>query len=199
MQQLYRYADFFVVNISSPNTPDLRKLQHGEELKVLLTTVRAEVQKQAQKYGEREKAVLVKIAPDLSEEELEQIVETTCSCHIDGMIATNTTLSREGLQDEHRTETGGMSGRPLRERATEVIRSLYRYTDGRMPIIGCGGVWNAQDAYEKIRAGASLVEIYTSLIYQGPDLLRQMQHDLLQRLHADGFNHIREAIGADHK
>lgn len=135
----------------------------------------------------------------MSEEELEQIVETTCSCHIDGMIATNTTLSREGLQDEHRTETGGMSGRPLRERATEVIRSLYRYTDGRMPIIGCGGVWNAQDAYEKIRAGASLVEIYTSLIYQGPDLLRQMQHDLLQRLHADGFNHIREAIGADHK
>lgn len=199
VKKLYRHADFFVINISSPNTPDLRKLQHGESLKQLLTIVKQEMKEQGKREGQHEKAILVKIAPDLNDEELEQIVHTTISCGMNGIICTNTTLSREGLNDPLRDEIGGMSGRPLRERSTEIVRRVYAQTGGKLPIIGCGGIWNAQDAYEKIRAGASLVELYTALIYQGPGLLRQIQQGLLQKLRSDGFSHISEAIGADHQ
>jgi dihydroorotate dehydrogenase len=193
---LYPYGDFFVVNISSPNTPDLRKLQHGAELRQLLDAVTQEMDVQKEKY-QRQLPILVKIAPDLVDEELEQVVETLSASRISGIIATNTTLSRDGLTHQNSRETGGMSGKPLAKRSTEVIRSIYKLTEGRMPIIGVGGIFTAEDAYEKIRAGASLVEIYTALIYSGPGVIREIISGLSQLLKRDGISHISEAVGID--
>jgi dihydroorotate dehydrogenase len=195
---LYPHADLFVVNISSPNTPDLRKLQHGSELKELLAAVKAEMEAQAAKSGQS-KAVLVKIAPDVTDAELEYMTEVIAASGVDGIIATNTTISRDGLAHDNARETGGLSGRPLRERSTEVIRSVYRQTGGKLPIIGVGGIFDSRDAYDKIRAGASLVEIYTALIYEGPEINRKIHAGLRELLRRDGFKHICEAVGADHR
>ncbi|WP_026263282.1 quinone-dependent dihydroorotate dehydrogenase [Paenibacillus sanguinis] len=195
---LYPYADFFVVNISSPNTPDLRKLQHGSELASLLAAVVRQMESEAKRHG-RAKAVLVKIAPDVSDDELEFMIDTIQSSGVSGLIATNTTLSRGGINHEHAKETGGLSGRPLAARSTEIISRVYRQTGGHLPIIGSGGIFTAEDAYEKIRAGASLVEIYTAMIYEGPEINRKLHRGLQELLRRDGFKHISEAIGASHR
>ncbi|MNJ35635.1 Dihydroorotate dehydrogenase [compost metagenome] len=195
---LYSYADFFVVNISSPNTPDLRNLQHGSELASLLEAVNIEMAKQAAQHGAK-KHVLVKIAPDVSKSELEYMVLTIMNSGVSGIIATNTTISRDGITHQHAQETGGLSGKPLKQRSTEVISHVYRLTSGKLPIIGSGGIFTAEDAYEKIRAGASLVEIYTALIYEGPEVNREVHRGLLDLLRRDGFSHISEAVGADHR
>jgi dihydroorotate dehydrogenase len=194
---LYDYGDFFVVNISSPNTPGLRNLQHGDELRRLLTAVNEENRLQSERRRDKRKPVLVKIAPDLSVDDLAFTIETIANSGVAGIIATNTTIDRAGLTSLHSGETGGLSGKPLRQRATEVIRSIYRLTEGKIPIIGCGGIFTAEDAYEKIRAGASLVEIYTALIYKGPELNRELYLGLQKLLRRDGFSHISEAVGAD--
>nr|WP_237691043.1 quinone-dependent dihydroorotate dehydrogenase [Paenibacillus caui] len=198
IQALYPEADFFVVNISSPNTPDLRNLQHGSELAVLLRQVVDEMRSQGEKYG-ASKAVLVKIAPDVTDEELEYMVDTISKSGVSGIIATNTTVSREGLRHPHAKETGGLSGKPLQERSTEIVRRVYRQTGGSLPIIGSGGIFNSEDAYRKIRAGASLVEIYTALIYEGPEINRKLYSGLKECMLRDGFKHISEAVGADHR
>lgn len=198
IQALYPEADFFVVNISSPNTPDLRNLQHGSELAELLGQVAGEMRSQNSRSG-TEKAVLVKIAPDVTDEELEYMVDTISKSGVSGIIATNTTISREGLQHPHARETGGLSGRPLEARSTEMIGRIYRQTGGRLPIIGSGGIFDSEDAYRKIRAGASLVEIYTALIYEGPEINRKLHQGLRICLQRDGFKHITEAVGADHR
>mgnify|MGYP001247133357 CR=1 FL=1 len=199
LRVLYPYGDFFVVNISSPNTPDLRKLQHGEQLRALLQAVREEIAAQAGKAGERPKPVVVKIAPDMTDAELEQTTELLMEGGISGIIATNTTLSRDGLTHPNRSQQGGLSGRPLGKRSTEVIRAIYRLTGGNLPIIGSGGIFDARDAYDKIRAGASLVEIYTSLIYRGPGVVRGITAELSELLARDGFRRIGDAVGADHR
>ena len=199
LKKLYAHGDFFVVNISSPNTPDLRKLQHGDELKALLDAVADEMRTQAKRHGGASKPILVKIAPDNDEEQLGYMAEAIRSCGMSGIIATNTTLSREGLTHEHARETGGLSGRPLTQRSTEIVRSLYRMTEGKLPIIGSGGIFTAQDAYDKIRAGASLVEVYTSLIYKGPGVVGEIARGLRELLRRDGFGRLIEAIGADHR
>ncbi|SDW53987.1 quinone-dependent dihydroorotate dehydrogenase [Paenibacillus sp. CF384] len=199
LQALYTYGDFFVVNISSPNTPDLRALQHGDELRLLLSTVMEEMAVQAKKNGGTRKAVLVKIAPDMTDEQLGYTVDTIKASGVNGIIATNTTISRDGLQHLNAKETGGLSGKPLKDRSTEVIREVYRQTGGKLPIIGSGGIFTAADAYDKIRAGASLVEIYTALIYRGPELLRELADGLKDALRRDGFKSIHEAVGADHR
>ncbi|MUG65541.1 dihydroorotate dehydrogenase (quinone) [Paenibacillus sp. 7541] len=198
IRTLYPYGDFFVVNISSPNTPDLRSLQHGSELASLLQAVMAEMERQAEKHGQS-KAVLVKIAPDVSDEELEFMVNTISASGVSGIIATNTTLSREGLTHGHAKETGGLSGKPLRDRSTDIVARIYKQTGGSLPIIGSGGIFTAEDAYRKIRAGASLVEIYTSLIYEGPEVNRKLHSGLRELLRRDGYSHISEAVGADHR
>jgi dihydroorotate dehydrogenase len=198
IRELYTYGDFFVVNISSPNTPDLRDLQHGEELRNLLSAVKKEMNTQAAKVGKKAKPVLVKIAPDMTNEQLELTVATIMESGVSGIIATNTTLSRTGLQHANAGEAGGLSGKPLRDRSTEVIRAVYRQTGGQLPIIGSGGIFTAQDAYDKIRAGASLVEIYTALIYKGPGVLRELTSGLKECLRKDGYRNIAEAVGADH-
>lgn len=194
---LYPYADFFIVNISSPNTPDLRRLQHGDELRKLLTAVTAELSRQG--GGGTPKPVFVKIAPDLGDEELEQTVDAISASGVSGLIATNTTLSRDGLSHANRSETGGLSGRPLTGRSTEIVRRVYAQTEGRLPIVGSGGIFTPEDAYAKIRAGASLVEIYTALIYKGPEINRQIHAGLSRLMHTDGFTHISQAVGADHR
>lgn len=198
IMELYPHADFFVVNISSPNTPDLRNLQHGSELSSLLKAVTEEMRAQAQRYGST-KAVLVKIAPDVSDMELEFMVNTIEQSGVSGIIATNTTISREGIKHKNAKETGGLSGKPLGERSTEIISRIYRQTGGKLPIIGSGGIFTAADAYGKIRAGASLVEIYTALIYEGPEVNRSLHRGLRELLRRDGFAHISEAVGADHR
>ena len=196
MTGLYAQGDFFVVNISSPNTPDLRKLQHGDDLEQLLTAVKNASAKLATEHGlQQPKSVLVKIAPDLTPDELESSVATAMRTNIDGIIATNTTLSREGLTHPNQKETGGLSGLPVKDRSTEVIRAIYRLTEGKMPIIGVGGIFTAEDAYEKILAGASMVEVYTGLIYEGPMINRNIQDGLLRFLARDGYANISEAIG----
>ncbi len=195
---LYEHADFFVVNISSPNTPDLRKLQHGDELAALLTAVIHRMAEEAERHG-KSKAVLVKIAPDVSFDELEYMVDTIQNSGVSGLIATNTTLSRDGIKHKNAKETGGLSGKPLGVRSTEIISRVYRQTGGRLPIIGSGGIFSAEDAYDKIKAGASLVEIYTALIYEGPEINRKLHRGLRELLRRDGYRHITEAVGADHR
>ena len=199
IRTLYGLGDFFVVNISSPNTPDLRNLQHGSDLVRLLEAVNDEMKAQQEKHGSGKKPVLVKIAPDLADDELEMTVRTLAACGVSGIIATNTTLSRGGLQHPNRREAGGLSGKPLSQRSTEIVRKIYQLTGGKLPIIGSGGIFSAHDAYEKIRAGASLVEVYTALIYEGPALLGRLNEGLAALLKRDGFTHISQAIGADHK
>lgn len=199
IRELYPFGDFFVVNISSPNTPGLRNLQHGEELRSLVAAVKDEMEKQSGARKLPRKPVFVKIAPDVTGDELAYMVETLAASGVSGVIATNTTLGREGLSHVNAKETGGLSGKPLTNRSTEVIRSVYKLTGGKLPIIGAGGIFTPQDAYEKIRAGASLVEVYTALIYKGPGLLRELNEGLLGLLRRDGFAHISEAVGADAK
>lgn len=199
LQVLYPYGDLFVVNVSSPNTPHLRALQQVDDLRRLLDAVRDEMRRQAARTGGPEKPVLVKISPDNGHAELAGIARAVLESGVAGIVATNTTVSREGLTHRHAAETGGLSGRPLARRSTEVIRTMYALTEGRVPIIGSGGIFDAGDAYEKIRAGASLLEIYTALIYKGPGVVGDICRGLAERLKRDGFARVADAVGADHR
>jgi dihydroorotate dehydrogenase len=191
-RNLLPHLDFFVVNVSSPNTPNLRKLQDKAALDEILRAMQEAVP------GQR-KPVLVKVAPDLSFETLDEILDLAGPREIAGIIATNTTLARpEAKTPELKkiySESGGLSGRPLRARSTEVIRHLYKQTGGALPIIGVGGIFNATHAWEKITAGASLVQVYTALVYEGPGLPRNIVTGLLQRLEESGMRELNEAIG----
>ena len=172
---LYDVVDYFVVNVSSPNTPNLRALQDKEPLTELLSTL--------QKRNEtkpKSKPILLKIAPDLSDEQLLDIIDIVKDTHIAGVIATNTTLSREGLQSADKNETGGLSGKPLTKRSTEVIRFLSEKSNKAFPIIGVGGIHSAEDALEKLEAGASLVQLYTGFIYEGPGLIKEINQKILE-------------------
>ena len=168
-RQLYEYVDYFVVNVSSPNTPNLRALQDKEPLTHLLKVLNTKNDEKT-----TPKPILLKIAPDLSDTQLLDIIEIVSETKIDGVIATNTTISRDGLTSEARTETGGLSGKPLTDRATEVIRFLSEKSNKSFPIIGVGGIHSAQDALEKLNAGASLVQLYTGFIYEGPALIKEI-------------------------
>lgn len=190
-------ADYLAINISSPNTPGLRNLQQKEPLADLLTAVMAE---RAHSCGDHVAPLLVKLAPDLSDEMLEDIAEVLLDKKVDGVILTNTTLARpEDLPEEFAEQKGGLSGAPLTDISTAIIRRFYALTRGKIPIIGVGGIMSGLDAYSKIRAGASLIQIYSGLVYEGPELVRNIHHDLVEFLKADGFSHISEAVGADHR
>ncbi len=173
---LYDYVNYFVVNVSSPNTPNLRELQEKEPLKQLLQTL------QNQNLTKpMQKPILLKIAPDLTDSQLLDIIEIVQETKIAGVIATNTTLSREGLQSENKKETGGMSGKPLKNRSTEVIRFLSEKSNKAFPIIGVGGIHSAEDAIEKLEAGASLIQLYTGFIYEGPALVKAINKKILEK------------------
>ena len=170
MRTVYPYADYLAVNISSPNTPGLRDLQGGNYLGHLLAALQQENGQLAQKYGVEQRPLLVKIAPDLTWPELDEILIAVQDNDLNGIIATNTTISREGLVDVRWDEQGGLSGRPLAQRSNEVIAYIQRQTNGNLPIVGVGGVQTAADVRAKVDAGAALVQLYTSLIYEGPRL-----------------------------
>lgn len=173
MQAVYEHADYITVNISSPNTPGLRDLQFGESLKSLLSEVKSEQLLLQQQHG-RYVPVAVKIAPDMDDVAVQQVAEVLLNSGLDGVIATNTTISREGVESStHANETGGLSGAPVRDKSTVVIARLAEALDGKLPIIGVGGILDGEDAVEKIEAGASLVQIYSGFIYRGPELVRE--------------------------
>jgi dihydroorotate dehydrogenase len=196
------YADFFVVNVSSPNTPNLRQLQDKPALAGIFAALRELNNGRKPETGGQavKRPILVKVAPDLSFEALDEILELTGPSEIAGIVATNTTISRPEAGGEQvrriYSETGGLSGRPLRGRSTEVIRHLYRQTKGALPIIGVGGIFNAEDAWEKITAGASLVQVYTGLVYEGPSIARRIVNGLRQRLDAAGNPTWSELVGS---
>lgn len=173
-EALFDYVDYFVVNVSSPNTPNLRELQDKKPLTELLNTLQ---DKNSTK--EARKPILLKIAPDLSNEQLLDIIDIVADTKIDGVIATNTTIARDGLTAANQKEMGGLSGKPLTKRATEVVRFLAEHSNRAFPIIGVGGIHSAKDALEKIEAGASLVQLYTGFIYEGPALIKRINKAIL--------------------
>ncbi|MFQ5348173.1 MAG: quinone-dependent dihydroorotate dehydrogenase [Rhodothalassiaceae bacterium] len=188
-------ADFLTVNVSSPNTPGLRTLQRRERLAELIGRVLA-----ARDRAPRRVAVLLKIAPDLDPEERQAIAGLALESGLDGLVVSNTTLGRPGsLRSRWRQEAGGLSGAPLFAPSTALLAEIYRLTAGRLPLVGVGGVMSAADAYAKIRAGASLVQLYTGLVYEGPGLVRRIRRELPVYLARDGFRSVREAVGADHR
>jgi dihydroorotate dehydrogenase len=180
MQVVYAYADYLAVNISSPNMPDLRELQGGDYLGQLLRTLVAENEALAEATGVVKRPLFVKIAPDLTLNELDEILTAVLDNQLDAIIATNTTISRMGLTSANQNEAGGLSGLPLRQQSTAIIQYIYRQTNGRLPIIGVGGVRTATDVQAKLDAGASLVQLYTSLVYEGPGLPGRLLRNLAQ-------------------
>ena len=212
----HEVADYIAVNVSSPNTPNLRELQKADALEELLRELqkRNEVlssnsswqsttNKPTEVGTQNLKPVLVKIAPDLNDAEIESIVDICLRLKLDGVIATNTTVSRKGLQtsaDEvEKIGNGGLSGKPLREQSNQVIKKIFQISKGKLPIIGVGGIFTAEDAFEKIAAGASLLQAYTGFIYQGFSFARDVNFGLAKILREKGFKDLDEAIGSSHK
>jgi dihydroorotate dehydrogenase len=178
-------ADYVVVNLSSPNTPGLRALQEPQALEALLRAVRAEV---------RGRPLFLKIAPDLGDEAVDAAVDVVRACRVDGLVCTNTTITRP-FAHPLAAETGGLSGRPVGPRSTEIIRRVYSRTGGALPIIGVGGIFSGADAWEKLQAGASLVQLYTGFVYGGPGVVREVLDDLEQRLTDAGLSSVQQAVG----
>ena len=196
MLKLAPLADYLVINVSSPNTPGLRSLQGRKPLQALLEAVllaRSEV------VPENPPPLLLKIAPDLSDEDKSDIAEVSLAMGIDGLIATNTTIERlQSLNDVNARESGGLSGQPLLEPSTRVLSEMYKLTEGKITLIGVGGIASGKDAYAKIRAGATLVQFYSAMVFYGPARVQMIKHDLAELLAADGFSSISQAIGIDH-
>ena len=196
-KQLYSYGDYFVVNVSSPNTPGLRQLQSQENLANIISVL--------QEHNPASKPILVKIAPDLSWPQLDAVLQFATDYSVDGIIATNTTLERGGLATRTIPQTGkppaeeagGLSGPPLRSKSTAIVSYIYRHTRGQLPIVGVGGIDSVEAAWEKIVAGASLVQLYTGLVYRGPGLTARIARGLVAKLDESGFNKIAEAVGCN--
>ncbi len=187
------YADFLVINVSSPNTPGLRALQSAAPLIAIIRAARAAMTGQAP-------PLLIKIAPDLTPEDLAEAVKAARAEKLDGIVVSNTTLSRpDSLKSRHRAETGGLSGAPLFALSTRMLSEVYKLTEGAIPLIGVGGVASGADAYAKIRAGASLVQLYSALVFEGPALVNRINRDLAALLKRDGFASVAAAVGADHR
>ena len=192
------WADYFVVNVSSPNTPGLRSLQAGEQLKPILEAL--------EKANQGEKPILIKIAPDLTWEEIDAILSVSQEYNLSGVIATNTTTKRTGLKTDILRETkkpiaeesGGISGLPLKQRSTDVIRFIYKQTQGKLPIVGVGGIDDTESAWEKIIAGASLLQFYSGWVYQGPWVVKEILQGLKQKLEDHQLTNIQDAVGLSH-
>ncbi|MGH7950448.1 MAG: quinone-dependent dihydroorotate dehydrogenase [Limisphaerales bacterium] len=204
-------ADFFVVNVSSPNTPGLRQLQDKSALDEILAAIQevqgpkskvqsVEVNRPQSAIGNRQSAILIKIAPDLSFEAVDEILELVAARNISGIVATNTTVSRPQTNDSASqkiySETGGLSGKPLRARSTKIICHIFKQTNGKLPIIGVGGIFNAEDAWEKIEAGASLTQTYTGLVFEGPGIAKNIVLGLREKLRQAGLKQLRDAVGS---
>ena len=191
-EALYDEADYLVVNVSSPNTPGLRDLQARDRLSALIAALMASRARHASAIP-----ILVKIAPDLAPEGLRDLTALALEMAVDGLVIGNTTTARDGLPPCWRDQAGGLSGRPLFARSTTLLAETYRLSEGRLPLIGVGGVAGADDAYAKIRAGASLVQVFTALVYDGPGLVGRIKRGLAARLAAGGLARVADAVGAD--
>ena len=196
LNTLHPFADYFTLNISSPNTEDLRSLQEKYALRVLLDSVCTRRDKLDQN-NLRTTPLLVKLAPDLDEAALENSICVIQEFSIQGIVVANTTVKRPELKSRQCSENGGLSGKPLHKRSTEMIRSVFKELGTAIPIIGVGGIFSGADAYDKIRAGASAVQIYTALIYEGPGLIRKVKKELADLLIEDGFTSVSDAVGVD--
>lgn len=188
-------ANYLVVNISSPNTPNLRDMQQKDNLRELLKDV---LEARLLFDEEKQRPIFVKLSPDLSFDELKDIVDVTKrnECKIDGFIISNTTTDRDlNLKSKHREETGGLSGKPLRDKSTQMISDVYKLTNGKTVIIGVGGISNGQEAFDKILAGASAVQIYTSFVYHGPPVITKIKRELNEILISNGYDNVSEAVG----
>ncbi len=196
---LWKDADFFVINVSSPNTPGLRELQESRNLESIIRRC-CEINKECSKEdGSTEKPLLVKIAPELGDGFLEDIVRLVKEYQLSGIVATNTTIDRPETKhissQKIYNEVGGLSGSPLRGKSTDIIRKIYKLTNGKIPIIGVGGILTADDAWEKITAGASILQLYTGLVFEGPSIAKNIVKGLNKRLKSEGFESISDAVG----
>ncbi len=197
-ETLFPQGDFFTLNVSSPNTPNLRDLQEKSLLRELLSAVQQKNLQLAARAKIDPKAVFVKIAPDMEFAQVDEIIDVVEQVKLTGIVATNATaFKREGLKSPNGAEPGGLSGRPITTMVTQFISHIHRTTRGRLPIIGVGGIFDAYDAYEKIKAGANAVQIYTGWIYEGPGAVKRINKGLLRLLRRDGLKHISEAVGRD--
>ena len=198
MERLWDFADLFVVNVSSPNTPNLRELQAGSELDRILTACNTVNQRKAEETGLQAKPLLVKVSPDLENDQLRAVADTAIAQGCAGIVATNTTLSRPAT-DKVMDQTGGLSGKPLAERSTEVIHMLYAHCGSKLPIVGVGGISDANSAWEKIAAGACLLQLYSALVFEGPGVTRAINKGLNRKLAQHGYKHLSEAVGHAHR
>jgi dihydroorotate dehydrogenase len=197
IEAVCNHADYLVCNLSSPNTPGLRNLQARDQMQEVIARVMAARQR-ASAGASRVPPLLLKVGPDLDGDAIRDIAEVALASKIDGLIVGNTTVERPStLRSPHAQESGGLSGLPLLTRADACLAEMYRCVGGRIPIIGCGGVASGAHAYAKIRAGASLVQLYSALVYHGPELINRVKHDLSQHLRADGYQSVAEAVGAN--
>lgn len=197
LERFYEKASYVTINISSPNTKNLRDLQSEDQLDLFLKEIMKEKAKLVKKH-KKNIPILLKIAPDLTLEEQKNIAKITLKNKIDGVIISNTTIDRKlDLQSKNQDQTGGLSGAPLFEKSNEVLKNFYKFSEGKIPLIGVGGVSSAEDAYKKIKSGASLVQIYSAFIYEGFGLVERVKKDLSKMVEADGFKNISQAIGRD--
>ena len=198
IEQLSGLSDYLVVNLSSPNTPGLRGLQARAPIEDLLRRVLL-ARKRSAPNPDKPPPLLAKVGPDLSTDQLRDIAEAALGTGVDGLIVGNTTVERPlTLKSREKSEAGGLSGAPLLNASTECLAEMYKLTKGRLPLIGCGGVASGADAYAKIRAGASLVQVYSALVFGGPSLVNRIKHELAALLRADGFNRVSDAVGRGH-
>lgn len=188
LQAVNSLADYVTVNISSPNTEGLRDLQAGDALTELLSALKPH----------RQKPLLLKVAPDLEAAQIEHIANAVLEHKLDGLIVSNTTLARPStLKSQHKAQTGGLSGKPLCDKSNQVLKQFSQATEGKILLVGVGGIASGADAYAKIKAGASLVQLYTALVYQGPAMINRINRELAELLAQDGYGHISDAIGVD--
>ena len=195
--QLYPYGDFFTLNVSSPNTPQLRDLQEKNLLQGLLQAIQEKNRELAGRFAHKPKPVWVKIAPDMEFSQVDDIIGVALREKISGIIATNATAYLRETLTSGSKEPGGLSGKPLRALATSFVRHLYRAVGVNLPIIGVGGIFSAEDAYEKIKAGASAVQIYTGFVYEGPAAVKRINQGLIRLMERDGCKSITEAVGSE--
>jgi dihydroorotate dehydrogenase len=203
MQRLWKYADVFVINVSSPNTPNLRELQKDEDLRKIIESCKFVNESESKLQGKSLKPLLVKISPDVDDEQLVAIVNTARSNGCNGIIATNTTMSRpseiSASEQALFAQTGGMSGLPVQQTSTEMISKIYKMTNGEFPIVGVGGIMSGEDAWQKICAGASLIQAYSGFVFEGASLTKQVVNGIDKKMKQNGYSSLDQAIGSSHR
>jgi dihydroorotate dehydrogenase len=203
MQRLWKYADVFVINVSSPNTPNLRELQKDEDLRKIIESWKFVNESESKLQGKSLKPLLVKISPDVDDEQLVAIVNTARSNGCNGIIATNTTMSRpseiSASEQALFAQTGGMSGLPIQQSSTEMISKIYKMTNGEFPIVGVGGIMSGEDAWQKICAGASLIQAYSGFVFEGASLTKQVVNGIDKKMKQNGYSSLDQSIGSSHR